>query len=55
MLLPCQLPSLPPKNTDPLAMLPPSFGMAFTRMPPDWFSAVCALVVTVTSALSASS
>src|ERR1700687_1497852 len=44
----------PPRNTDPLTMLPPSFGTEFTRMPPEAFSAVCALVVTETSAFSAS-
>src|SRR5713226_6356630 len=44
----------PPKNTAPLKTLPPSFGIEFTRMPPEEFSAVCALVVTETSAFSAS-
>ncbi len=50
----CQLPSVPPKKMLPLTMLPPSFGIMLVRSPPDWISAGCALVDTVTSALSAS-
>ncbi len=49
MFLACQLPSLPPRNTDPLNTLPPSFGIMFMRIAPACTSAGCAAVVTVTS------
>jgi len=49
MLLACQLPSLPPRNTEPLNTLPPSFGIMFIRIAPPCTSAGWAAVVIDTS------
>ncbi len=51
----CQLPSVPPMNTDPLIMLPPSFRMLLSRMPPPDVSAGIAAVITEISDWSMSS
>ena len=45
----CQFPSLPPRKTDPLNVLPPSLGIMFIRMAAPCTSAGCAAVVTDTS------
>ena len=42
-------------NADPLKMLPPSFGMMFTRTPPPGESADAAPISKVNSSVAASS